>query len=145
MLILFKSLRLGGTLKLTHKFSLEIKQLQSKVHDATSVTKFHLRRKENPRISIQRRTASGVQEGRRWPQDPSPAIKPFQGLQGMLCHLQGIDGSGIAGPRDTLGTPWAPLDIRPCIQEAGFYIRHQSLFKGFLSGLKALMSWSCSR
>jgi hypothetical protein len=54
----------------------------------------------------QRRMACGVQKGKRWPQ----ATRPVSGM----ARQQGVEGSGMAGPGDTLGSPWPPLAIRPC-------------------------------
>jgi hypothetical protein len=48
--------------------------------------------------SFHRRTAWGVQRARRRPQ---------------ATRLQGVEGSGKAGPGETLGSPCSPLAIRP--------------------------------
>jgi hypothetical protein len=31
-----------------------------------------------------------------------------------VARPQGVEGSGIAGPSETLGSLWIPLAIRPC-------------------------------
>jgi hypothetical protein len=78
---------------------------------------------------IHMRTAWDVQKGRRWLKTaslwagqwpplwaghpcglatPETALRPFQGV----ALPQDIDGSGMAGPGETLGSPWPPLGIR---------------------------------
>jgi hypothetical protein len=52
------------------------------------------------------RTAWGVQEGRRRPKAACPASRP-------PC-LQGVKGLGMAGPSETLESPWPPFAVRPC-------------------------------
>jgi hypothetical protein len=34
-------------------------------------------------------------------------------IAGVAC-LEGVEGSGMAGPDETLGIPFPPLAIRPC-------------------------------
>jgi hypothetical protein len=46
---------------------------------------------------LQARTGKGIPGGRRWPQAARP---------------QGLEGSGMAGPGETLGSPWIPLPVR---------------------------------
>ena len=82
------------------------------------------RLKVNPRI---RRTAGrqgwhgylshphtvwGVQRCRRRPQ----TAHPWNGRKAVsgVAHLQGVEGSGMAGPGETLGSPWPPLALHPC-------------------------------
>jgi hypothetical protein len=54
--------------------------------------------------NITRRTAWGVQRGR--------CCKAVSGV----AHLQEVKGSGMAGPGETLGSPWPPLAIRLWLQ-----------------------------
>jgi hypothetical protein len=61
-------------------------------------------------------------KGRRGPQATHPAAAPPRPLRntrkavlGMTCP-QGIEGSGMAGLSDTLGTPWPSLALRPWLQ-----------------------------
>jgi hypothetical protein len=61
-----------------------------------------------------RRTAWAVQKGRRWP----PALRagpPWKGHKAVLgvVHPQGIEPLGMAGPSDTLGSPWPLFAIHP--------------------------------
>jgi hypothetical protein len=67
---------------------------------------------------LHRRTAWGVQGGRRRPQ----AARPVGGQAGRPPHMavsgvaqpQGVEGSGMADPGETLGSPWPPHAICPC-------------------------------
>jgi hypothetical protein len=54
-------------------------------------------------VNLYRRTAWGVQKGRRWPQAALPA--------GGTPLKQDVKGSGMAGAGETLGSPWPPLAI----------------------------------
>jgi hypothetical protein len=72
------------------------------VHGHTHRRQFVARQKKRPSLG-HRRTARGVQRGRRRPQAFS-----------RVARLQGIERLGIAGPGVTLGSPWPPLAIRPC-------------------------------
>jgi hypothetical protein len=49
-----------------------------------------------------------VEDGRR-----SPAL--WEGCKAVLgvAHPHGVEGLGMAGPSETLESPWRPLPIRP--------------------------------
>jgi hypothetical protein len=51
---------------------------------------------------------------------PKGPPAPWAGLPQNTCkavlgvaHLQGVEGSGMAGPSETLGSSWPPLATRP--------------------------------
>jgi hypothetical protein len=67
--------------------------------------------------SAQAHTGRGIQGGRRWPQatrpaggPPPPTIRPYGRLG--VARPQGVEGLGMAGPGETLGSPWIPLPVR---------------------------------
>jgi hypothetical protein len=62
-------------------------------------------------IRRQARTAWGIQGGRRRPQAaPQTGHKAVWGV----ARPQVVEGSGMAGRGETLGSPWIPLPVRAC-------------------------------
>jgi hypothetical protein len=61
------------------------------------------------KIPSHRRTAWGVQRGRRWPQ---------------VTRLQCVEGQGMAGAGETLGCSWPTFAISPCTQQGHLDISH---------------------
>jgi hypothetical protein len=59
------------------------------------------------------RTAWGVQEGIRRPQDACPAGRSLSGV----ARPQGVKGLGMVGPDETFESLW-PLD---CLMTSSFY------------------------
>jgi hypothetical protein len=44
-----------------------------------------------------------------------------------MAHPKGVEGSGMAGPGETLGSPWPPpLSIRPC-KKVTFFSRQNQM------------------
>jgi hypothetical protein len=65
------------------------------------------------------RTAWGIQGGRRRPQAARPTGEPPQnGIKAVLgvARPQGIEGLGMAGLGETLGSPWILLHIRAWLE-----------------------------
>jgi hypothetical protein len=62
---------------------------------------------------VGRGVSNGIEDGRRL-----PALRVGHTQNGRKAvsgvHRQGIEGSGMAGQGDTLGSPWIPLAIRAC-------------------------------
>jgi hypothetical protein len=55
----------------------------------------------------------------------------------VLCLFQeDVKGSGMAGPSDTLGSPWPPLAIRPCSRMMMPALTRRSLGQESLKWLK---------
>jgi hypothetical protein len=63
-------------------------------------------------MPVRRGVSKGVEESRRppalWAVHPRNGRKAFSGV----ARPQGLEGSGLAGPGETLGNPWIPLAIR---------------------------------
>jgi hypothetical protein len=66
------------------------------------------------RIGVQRGVSKGVEDGRRppalWAGHRSNSCKAVSGA----VRPQGVEGLSMAGPCETLRSPWPPLAIRPC-------------------------------
>jgi hypothetical protein len=60
-------------------------------------------------IGVRRRVSKGVEDGRK-----PPALGKGRKAVSGVARLQGLEGLGIAGPSDTLGSPWPTLAIRQC-------------------------------
>jgi hypothetical protein len=60
-------------------------------------------------MGVRRGVSIGVEDDRR-----PPALRVALWVVLRVAHPQGIEGSGMAGPGETLGSPWPPLAIRPC-------------------------------
>jgi len=61
-----------------------------------------------------RHGVSKTEDNRRlptlWARHPRNSCKTISGV----ARPHSVEGLGMAGPRETLGTPWPPLAIRPC-------------------------------
>jgi hypothetical protein len=72
-----------------------------------------------PFISIWRWVSPRVKDGQRlatlWVSHPH---NDHIGVSGV-AHPQGVERLGMAGPSDTLGNPWPPLAIHPCLSSLG--------------------------
>jgi hypothetical protein len=65
--------------------------------------------------SGQARTGRSIQGGGRRCRPPAlQAGHPPNGLKAIweVARPQGVEGSGMAGPGETLGSPWIPLPVR---------------------------------
>jgi hypothetical protein len=66
----------------------------------------------HPGMGARRGVSKEVEDGRR-----SPALRvghpwnSHKAVSGVACP-QGVEGSGMAGPGETLGSPWPPIAIR---------------------------------
>jgi hypothetical protein len=79
---------------------------------------------------FQARMAWGFKRGTRRPRAARPASgNPRNGhkaVLGVACP-QGVEGSGRAGPGETLGSPWTPIAIRARVFGGGNRYRHTSI------------------
>jgi hypothetical protein len=67
-------------------------------------------------ISVRRGLSKGVEDGHRPP--PGERATPKTIVSGV-ARRQGIEGLGMVALGETLGSPWPPLAIRPCLQRTG--------------------------
>jgi hypothetical protein len=60
--------------------------------------------------------SKGEENGRRLP--ALRAGYPPNGHKAVwgVARLQGLEGSGLAGLGETLGSPWIPLPVRACLR-----------------------------
>jgi hypothetical protein len=78
-----------------------------------------------------------VAKGRR-PQATHPlGGPPLKRFFWGVAHLQGVEGSGLAGPNDTSGCPWPPLAIHLC----EFSKSKLSFFFSFKKFFAFIISW----
>jgi hypothetical protein len=67
-----------------------------------------------PGWPVRRGVSKGVEDGRRplalWAGHPRNSHKAVLGV----VHPQGVEGSGMAGSGEILGSPWIPLAIGAC-------------------------------
>jgi hypothetical protein len=64
-------------------------------------------------IGVQRGVSKRMESGRRLQSlRADHSRNGHEAVSAMAC-LYGVEGSGMAGPGETLGTSWPPLPIRP--------------------------------
>jgi hypothetical protein len=74
--------------------------------------------------------SKGVEDDRR-----PPALQVGRKAVSGMDHLQGVEGSGMAGPGETLESPWIPFAVRACDCECDggldIHVLVLPLFHGF--------------
>jgi hypothetical protein len=69
-------------------------------------------------MGVHGRMSWGIQGGGRTtaghPLCRQPSLNGHKAVSGVAVCPHGIEGSGMAGPGESLGSPWPPLAIHSC-------------------------------